>query len=245
MSLCLCLTLPGVGQAAAGEDVQQDLLQAIKAEIKAQKKANQWSQEKEHLVNRMRQLKTQLAWTRYQNDKYAAYIKQQKQKNAQLQQQQQRIKVLRQHLEPYLEEVLQRLRSQVEQGQPFLLSKRQQRLTEVQATLDDYEAGMADKLQKVLSALQAEAAYGSSVSVHNRMLPIQGQKMQVQVLRLGRITRFYRSRDGQHVGRWHGPTQQWQILPQRYNLPLKQAMRMARDQEAMELVTLPVGGYKD
>jgi hypothetical protein len=110
--------------------------------------------------------------------------------------------------------------------------------------MNNYHLSMSEKLRRVLEALQVEARYGRSTGVDTRTLRVEGQTLQVQVLRVGRIARFYRSLDGEQVGRWNEAEDTWQPLSRDYSRSIKKAIDMAQRKQAVDLVDLPIGGVE-
>jgi hypothetical protein len=96
-------------------------------------------------------------------------------------------------------------------------------------------------LRRILEALQIEASYANSAEVTQRSLTLNGEPLEVEILRLGRVALLYRSLDGTKLGKWNQKTQNWEALPARFERPIRQAMEMANQKRAVELVDLPVG----
>jgi septal ring factor EnvC (AmiA/AmiB activator) len=242
--LCCMAALAGPGRAADVSEVRSDLEQAIKKEIRAQKEADRWSERKQQLISEIRQAKTRLQWHRYQNEKYGAYIERERENIAELERRRREMKTLRMKLEPYLDEVIADLEAFVDRDMTFLSGERSDRIAYLQESMNNYHLSMSEKLRRVLEALQVEARYGRSTGVDTRTLRVEGQTLQVQVLRVGRIARFYRSLDGERVGRWNGAEGTWQPLPREYSRSVKQAIDMAQRKQAVDLVDLPIGGVE-
>jgi hypothetical protein len=241
---CLLWLLLSCGSLAAQDPGQakNELDQALAEQAEIQKEVRQWNAEKRALVNEILSLKTRLAWHRYQNEKYEAYIKRQKRTIAGLQQKIEEMKVLRMELEPYLEGIISEMEDFVRQDMAFLDEERQERLAFLRESMNTYHLSLNEKLRRVLEALQVEAQYGQSTGVVTRTVRVDGQKLQVEVLRLGRVARFYRSLDGTKVGRWNEEKGAWQPLDPGYSRDIGRAIDMASQKQAVELVDLPIGG---
>ncbi len=227
------------------DQVQKKLKQALESEIRAQEDVSEWSKEKKSLLNQILNLRTQLEWTEYQNQKYDSYLEQEKQELKQLKRKQQEMKKLRIKLEPYLSKVVSKLAEVVEEDLPFLPNERQNRLHFLQKSLTDYKIELSERLRRILQALQVEAGYGNSVEVTERKLSLQGQTTQVQVLRLGRIRLFYVSYDGNQVGVWDKQNKSWVQIPNEYATTIQKTVEIAQQKRAAELVNLPIGKCED
>ena len=70
------LMLVGVpaSMAQTPDEVHQKVSKAIDVEAKVQKKADDWSWNKQDLVDEIRDLKTRVTWLQYQKEKHRIYI---------------------------------------------------------------------------------------------------------------------------------------------------------------------------
>jgi hypothetical protein len=64
--------------------------------------------------------------------------------------------------------------------------------------------------------------------------------MDVDFLRVGRVSLIYQTRDGSQLGQWSESTNQWQTLSQDYRLGVNKALRIARKQLAPDLIMVPL-----
>ncbi len=226
---CCVLVFPLL--SAAGDvgvsKLQSRMNASLQEQIRAQEKADKWSQEKAALISRIRQVKTRLDWHKYQNRKYEAYIEQEKETISRLEDKKAEMKQLRMKLEP---------------DYTFLIKERRDRIKFMRESMNDYHVGLDEKLRRILEAMQVEAKYGNTVEAGTGTIDIEGKTMQVDLLRIGRLARFYRSQDGEQVGRWSEEKQKWVQLPDEYNRSIGRALEMAKQKQAVKLVDLPIGG---
>jgi len=154
------------------------------------------------------------------------------------------LKKINRELEPYLDETVKRLREFIKGDLPFLTEERQKRLLALQSVLDSYDAGIAEKLRRVLEALRIEVDYGGQVEVTEEQITLADRPRTVQVFRLGRLALFYRTLDGKEIGRFNPETGRWEKLPSRFSREMERAMEMAARRRAADLLKLPIGGLK-
>ncbi len=231
--------------AQEASTVYEKTRQAVAREIKAQQQADQWSQEKEQLISEIRQSKTQLEWAQYQSKKYAAYIQREKEKIAELKRQKKEMRSLRRNLEPYLEELITGLEDFITSDLKFLSQERAERIQFLRDSVNDYHLGMSEKLQRVLEALLVEAEYGRSIEAHSATLEVEGQTIEAEVLRIGRIAVFFHSMDGEKVGRWNPEKESWDYISSNFSRAIGNAIEMAKQQKSVELVDLPIGRIEE
>ncbi|MFW6415630.1 MAG: DUF3450 domain-containing protein, partial [Thermodesulfobacteriota bacterium] len=242
--LCLGVvspTLPLAGDVGV-ETLKSQMNASLKEQLRAQEKADQWSQEKASLINEIRQIKTRLDWHKYQNRKFDAYIEQEKNAISRLKDKKAEMRELRMKLEPYMDKLVDELDSFVQSDYTFLAKERRERIKFLRESMNDYHLDLDEKLRRILEAMQVEAKYGNTVEADSGTINIEGKTMQVDLLRIGRLARFYRSQDGKQVGRWSEEKQKWVELPDEYNRSIGRALEMANQKQAVKLVDLPIGG---
>jgi hypothetical protein len=105
------------------------------------------------------------------------------------------------------------------------------------------DISVAEKFRRVLEAYQIEVDYGRTIEAYSGNLVVDGQDMEVDFLRIGRVSLVYQTRDGSRLGEWKQSAQQpgqWQALSQDYRLGINKALRIARKQLAPDLIMVPV-----
>jgi hypothetical protein len=86
-----------------------------------------------------------------------------------------------------------------------------------------------------------ETEYGKSVEVNQAEIELQGAPIFVDVLRVGRLSLFWRTPDGAKAGTFDRATWSWVELPDRYNRTIGEAMDMASRVRPVQLIALPLG----
>ena len=244
---CTALTLAFTPFSAAAADAdygQQRLEKALERETDIQDRIEDWSREKQELMHRILRLKSEADWHKYRTAKYQEYIRRKNKRIDKLKREKERVNSLSRELEPYLDRVVADLAAFVESDLAFLARERQRRLKTLRQALGSYDTNLSDKLGRVLQAMQIEADYGRSVEVHTDSVQRDGQKIRVQVLRLGRVAKFYRSPDGEYAGRWTRSSGEWVPIDPAYAQAIRKAIRMTRDQAPAQLVELPIKGER-
>ena len=225
-------------------EIQKKMESAIQIEQKAQKKADKWAEEKQNILAELQDLKHREQWLDFQQKKYNGYIKEEEKILENLTRKKEEFEKIKMDLEPYLEDVYQELKSFVENDLNFLLEERQKRLLFLRESLDDYRVGLSEKLRRILEALQVEANYGRSIEKTDGILNLQGEKMEVSFLRIGRLALFFLSADRKKVGYLDKKTGQWKFLDHKYAKYVLKGIEMAERKRAIELVDLPIGKWE-
>ena len=238
---CLLLPVPLSAVENPASKATEIVNQTLKIQQQTQKRVDAWEQQRQEMISCLQNLKMQEDLLRYRQHKLQLYLTERQSKIAELKKGIAEQQVLARELEPFLDQTLARARTLYAQGLPFLSLERQQRFDELESFLNSYEASLAEKLRRVLEMLQIEAQYGHQVEAYERVLKLSGVETTVNVLRLGSIGLYYLTLDGKHAG-WYNPEAgKWESLAGRFLEPIKEGLRMAMKQRAIDLVRLPVG----
>ena len=99
----------------------------------------------------------------------------------------------------------------------------------------------SEKFAQVLRAYQIESDYGRSMDVSQQELELDdGALHNVNVLRVGRIALVYQTLQGDKTGWWNPETREWERLPNSYNTPIKNGIKMANKQLTSGLFVVPI-----
>lgn len=142
---------------------------------------------------------------------------------------------------PVLQEgLIMRLAGWVDQDLPFLVGERRARVDGLEADLVDPDLSEVDRLERILAAWRAELDYGRELDVWRGYLDEGDRRREVDYLRLGRVGFYYLTPDGRQGGVWRADEREWQPLDEASRRQVRSGLRIARDQRAPELLTLPI-----
>ncbi|MGE4290729.1 MAG: DUF3450 family protein [Desulfovibrio sp.] len=188
----------------------------------------------------------------HQIRKYESYITRRAHAVELLKKRHQEAELFQERLEPYLDDLAQRLTLAVRADLAFLNEEREQRLTALASVLGNYDAPLGEKLRRTLEALQVEAQYGSEITAEDGVIATPEGAVQGRDLRVGRVADYFLSRDakrawirersgaGGESGKGQGEEQGWRALDQSEAEALAQALAMLDRSEPAGLVVLPV-----
>lgn len=143
----------------------------------------------------------------------------------------------REGLPPLLRAMVERLELWIETDLPFLHEERRARVESLERMLADPALSPAERLDRVLAAWRTELAYGRELDTWRGLL--EGER-EVDFLRLGRVGFYYLTPDGREGGVWKADARAWRPLETASRRSLETGIRIAREQRAPELLTLPV-----
>lgn len=150
------------------------------------------------------------------------------------------VSVIERQVSPLMARMISTLESFVKLDVPFLPQERSKRLNDLNDMMVRADISVAEKFRRVLEAYQVEVDYGRTIEAYSGLLALDGQEMDVDFLRVGRVSFIYQTRDGSQLGQWDQTSGQWQTLSQDYRLGVNKALRIARKQLAPDLIMVPL-----
>lgn len=236
--------------AAQGADVNaqnadvNDSLEVVtetnSSAVRSQQTVDQLSRETRNLLEEYRKL---LDGTEYQ----AAYTRElqeleaeQRNRVEELQEQIAQVRITQQRIVPLMRSMADALEKFVILDTPFHQEERLIAVLQLKQRLRQPDLSVSAKFRTLLEAYQLEQDYGDTVEAWRGPLQIGDEELSVQFLRIGRLALYYQLLDGTTSGYWDNNLQQWQELEPRYNRGVSQALRVAENLTAPQLLTLPL-----
>jgi hypothetical protein len=150
-------------------------------------------------------------------------------------------RAINERMGPFLAETIGELRRLLDEGAPFLMEERRQRVDRLEALRDDPDVSLSEKYRKVMEALLVEAEYGCTLEVYRQAIVVENQPLQAEILRLGRLALFYLTLDGGRCGLYNEAAAAWQPLPDARRAAVAKAMDIGAKRQAAELLDMPLG----
>lgn len=141
---------------------------------------------------------------------------------------------------PLMLRMVESLRQFIALDLPFLPKERADRLSFVTEAIDRVDVSVPEKFRQVLEAYQIELEFGRTIEAYTGTVEREGQKLEVDFLRVGRIGLFYQTLDGLQTARWDTASKQWVVMTASERNPVREAIRVARKLTAPNLLTLPL-----
>lgn len=157
-----------------------------------------------------------------------------------IQQQLKNIETTQRDIVPLMSKMIDVLSQFVELDVPFLSEERAARIIQLQTLMGRADVSLAEKYRRIMEAYQVETEYGRTIEAYQSDLVIDGNSRTVDFLRIGRVSLYYLTLDGQEAGIWDQQNRQWQQLSDDYLQPLAQGLKIAKKQLAPDLLVLPV-----
>ena len=149
-------------------------------------------------------------------------------------------RVTQQRIVPMMRSMADSLEKFVILDLPFHQEDRILAALELKQRLRRPDISVSAKFRILLEAYQLEQDYGGNIEAWRGPLSLDGEDLSVQYLRIGRVALYYQSLDGSTSGYWSTKQQQWLPLDARYNRGIIQALRVAENITAPQLLNLPL-----
>lgn len=163
----------------------------------------------------------------------------QKQRLEELEQALARVEATKADMAPVLVRMADALEDFVAADQPFQQDQRRARVAGVRDLLADPEAAMAEQYRGVYAAWQAEADLGRQLAAERVNLPGAAAGQLVDLVAVGRLALYALALDGSMAWQWSPQQRRFGELPVAAVPALQKALRVAQEQAAPSLLTLP------
>ena len=225
----------------AQDRVEKPVEESIDIRQSTQKQRDEWRQERERLLAQLEELQDQNAQLQKEHDALEQTLGAEQERRTEKTEQLADIKEISNQIQPFLDEVLHTIDTQVSQGLPFLPQERKDRVQYLQEMNADPETPTSKKYRKIMEALLIEAEYGFTTEVYQKEISVQGENVLVNAFRLGRLNLFYLSLDRESCGFYNIAEKSWQPLSPLYLRDIRAAVEIATKRRTAELLTLPLG----
>ena len=150
------------------------------------------------------------------------------------------VQVIERQILPLLTRMIEGLERFVDLDVPFLLDERTERVDNLRALLGRADVTAAEKFRVVMEAWQIENDYARTIFTYTDELDIEGVTREVDVLQIGRVALLYQTADGAQSGAWNQRERAWEPVANEFRNPIRQGIRLARNQIAPDLLLIPL-----
>ncbi|WP_346798745.1 DUF3450 domain-containing protein [Halomonas sp. Bachu 37] len=225
----------------AQESLTREAYDAQQAQAALQEQIDTADQQTRDALEELRSLERETRHLEQQNAQTAARLAEQAQKQQQRETALATLDQTRQALPRFEQQIATQLKQWIEQDLPFLQEERLARAASLQTVGDAASLSSAERFELLLEAWRAELEYGREMDAwRGRLEDDEGQVREVDYLRVGRVGLYYLSPNGRQGGVWRSQEQTWQALNGSERNQVREGLRLARDQRAPTLLTLPV-----
>lgn len=150
------------------------------------------------------------------------------------------VTVIQRQVVPLMLRMVEGLDQFVQNDMPFFIQERVDRVDRLRTMMDQPNVTVSEKFSQVLRAYQIESEFGRTMDAYTDEIVIDGQSRTVDVLKVGRIALLYQTGDRSQTGMYNLETRNWDTLPDRYTIPVRNGIKMARKQLTGGLFSVPI-----
>lgn len=239
-ALCLLVTAHGAPLSAEIDEAIGEQQRSAEQSAESQRKIDELSDQTDALVARFRATLQETRALDVYNRQLEVLLVSQEKEMASLREQIDKVTAVGREAIPLTLRMIDALEKFVAVDLPFLGDERRRRVAALRALMDRADVALSEKFRRVLEAYQIENEYGRTIEAYRGTLDAGGTQRTVDFLRIGRIALLYQTLDGRESGVWDRRSGSWIELGDRYRLPIRQGLRMARKQAAPDLILVPV-----
>jgi hypothetical protein len=230
---------------AAGQDQQLDKVVAAgqqinKSAANSQLKVNGFTEQVQSKLQQFNTATKELDGLNVYNQQMQSQLDNQVAELVQLANSMEEVSIIERQVSPLMARMISTLENFVQLDVPFLPAERSKRILDLNDMMTRADISVSEKFRRVLEAYQVEVDYGRTIEAYSGLLIVEGKEMDVDFLRVGRVSFIYQTRDGSQLGQWDQKNGQWKSLSQDYRLGINKALRIARKQLAPDLIMVPL-----
>ena len=174
------------------------------------------------------------------NDQLAKQLNAQKKASGEILVSIEKAKGLEPQVVPLLNKMLVALERFVNADLPFHLDDRLESIGRLKNLMVSPDAATSDRFRNIMDIYTAEIEYGNTAEAYKATLPINGNEIEVDMLRIGRVALYYQTRDQKTSGMWDTASGAWVELPSGANRSIRTAIKVAAKTVAPELLSIPI-----
>jgi len=214
-------------------------------EARTQQRIDTLDDETKQMLEEYQRLSRELDVLQVYDDQLERLVTSQEAEKTSIRQQMQGLEMTQREIVPLMLRMLGWLEAFVDADIPFLPEERSLRIQQLKTLMDRADVSVGEKYRRVLEAYQIEMEYSRTIEAGRGELAGAEQTRTVDFLRIGRVGLYYLTLDRAEVGFWNPETGRWEVLPERYNQPIRDGLRIARKQAAPDLLRLPVSAPRE
>jgi hypothetical protein len=151
------------------------------------------------------------------------------------------VALIERQIVPLMTRMVDALDEFVQLDTPFLVKERGERVKRLREVLERSDVTAAEKFRIVMEAYQIENDYGRTIEAYKGSTEINGNQLEVDFLRVGRVALLYQTVGGEHTGAWDATQKAFvELPPATYQKQVLIGLKIARKEVAPDLLVVPV-----
>ena len=234
-------SLPTQVFAASISEVMQEGETRADAGAKDQTKVDSVADQTEKIVNDYRAVTKVVDGLRVYNALLQTQLNNQEAEMQALSESIANIALIERQIVPLMLRMLDALEGFIALDTPFLMKERTGRIVRLREMMERSDVTAAEKLRRVIEGYQIENDYGRTIEAYKGSTDVNGKKLEVDFLRIGRVALLYQTVGGATTGAWDKAEGAFiELPPATYKAQVAQGLKVARKQVAPDLMIVPV-----
>ena len=151
------------------------------------------------------------------------------------------VALIERQIVPLMTRMVDGLDEFVQLDTPFLKKERTDRVLRLRGIMERSDVSAAEKLRNVLEAYQIENDYGRTIEAYKGSTIVNGNELEVDFLRVGRVALLYQTVGAGHTGAWDNTTNSFvELPPATFQKTVSEGIKIARKQIAPDLLVVAV-----
>lgn len=238
--IALAVLVPVAGFAQTIDNLSGEAKGGVSEGAQSQQRIDKLDDETGELVREYRAALSQLQSLREYNTQLEKLIEAQKTEMVSIRKQIEDVTNVDRTIVPLMFRMIDALEQFVKLDVPFMIEDRTQRLASLRELMDRSDASPAEKYRKILEAYEIENEYGRTIEAYEGEMEVDGEMRTVSFLRIGRISLIYQTLDGSDSGLWSQESRSYVDLDGDFDTEIRDALRVAKQQAAPDLLIVPV-----
>ena len=221
------------------KSLEQAVDDAVDIEAAAQKQLDAWNVERDKLLEEARGIKFELQWLELQQQKLERYVASNAGKIDSMEESHARYAVVSLALENILLGDLEQLEKSIASTPPYLEEERAARVRFLRQSLDDPTLSVGEKYRRFTEGLNVEVEYGKKLELTNQRGVLDGQEMDLILVRAGRVGYYCLTMDRKRAGCWDPAGKNFVSLGEDMVQAIRNIELMSQTQQYYNFAVLP------
>lgn len=233
--------LPSQALAAGINEVMQEGEDRADAGATAQQQVDSVADQTEKIVNDYRSITKVVDGLKVYNALLQTQLDNQEAEMAALSESISNVALIERQIIPLMTRMVDALDNFIQLDTPFLLKERNERIERLREMMERSDVTAAEKFRRVIEGYQIENDYGRTIEAYKGSTEINGNQIEVDFLRIGRVALLYQTVGGATTGAWDSESGSFiQLPPATYQSQVLDGLKIARKQVAPDLLVVPV-----
>ena len=227
--------------AASINEVMQEGEARADAGEAAQKKVDSVADQTEKIINDFRSVTKVVDGLRVYNALLQTQLNNQEAEMQALSDSIGNVALIERQIIPLMTRMVDALEEFVKLDTPFLFKERTDRVARLREMMERSDVTAAEKFRRVIEGYQIENDYGRTIEAYKGSTQVNGNELEVDFLRIGRVALMYQTVGGATTGAWDTTAGAFVELPAAtYQKQVSDGLKIARKQVAPDLLIVPV-----